>query len=354
MPDFSALPAPLRQAILREALKRQQETLAGVQSFLRYSRDAVRYPAPPKAVWQKHAARLYHYPAEGKAQKRPLLIVPSLINRYYILDLDEKRSLVRFLASQGHDVYLLDWGVPGAMEQAFSIAEYVAEILTPAARHVHTVHGTPAGLVGYCMGGLIALALARHHPELIDRMALLATPWHFHAADACHLQLSDARAEALRQTLARLPFLPGESILYLFYQSDPWRFQEKFREFPTLKTKAERDYFTAIEHWANDCVPLPRHVAVECFIDCQQENRTYRRQWEVGGVTIDPASITTPTLIAAPQHDRIVPQGSAVALAEQLPHVTLHRPQTGHIGMITGTRRQSQLWKPLAAWFAHA
>lgn len=350
--NFHTIPEPLRRAILREALKRQQEALQGVQSYLHYSRNKITYPIPPGIVWEKHSARLYHYAANDKKKSYPLLVVPSLINRYYILDLSEKRSLVRYLAAQGYDVYLLDWGTPGSTELGFNISDYVMQILTPAAQFIHKNHESPLGLIGYCMGGLIALALTRYQPGLIQRMALLATPWHFHAADAEHLQLSVARSQALREMLHQLPFLPGESILYLFYLSDPWRFQEKFREFPTLKTKEDRDYFSAIEIWANDCVPLPREVAVQCFLDCQQENQTYLRKWTVGEYCVDPLQITVPTLIAAPQHDRIVPQGSAVALAKQLPNAKLLNPKTGHIGMITGTRRLSELWRPLITWFA--
>lgn len=352
-PDLSSLPPPFKQAILRESLKRQEETILGVQHFLRYSFESVRFPAPPATVWTKHAARLYHFEAsQDKAACLPLLVVPSLINRYYILDLDEQRSLVRYLAAQGHDVYLLDWGSPTAVEQAFRIEDYVRELLAPAAQVIRQRHGHAPGVIGYCMGGLLTMALASLFPESAARLALLAMPWHFHSDDAAHLRLSPARTATLRQMLARMPYLPGEAILYLFYLTDPWRFQEKFRQFPHLKGKAEKDYFTAIEHWANDCVPLPRQVAVECFVDFQQENLTYRCQWTLGEHIVDPARLTLPVFIAAPQQDRIVPPGSAAALSDQLPCVQLHQPETGHIGMITGARRKQELWKPLTRWLA--
>jgi class III poly(R)-hydroxyalkanoic acid synthase PhaC subunit len=352
-PDLSRLPEALKQSILREALQRQQEMLEGVRQYLHYNQDADSYPAPPETVWSSHAAKLYHYPSQGiTPPKHPLLIIPSLINRYYILDLSEERSLVRYLAAQGHDVYLLDWGTPGASEQAFGLEEYVAQVLAPSAEFVRDKHDTSPSVAGYCMGGLIALILASQRPDLVARLVLLATPWNFHAQDNPQARFSEERISTLESMLSQAPCVPGEVILYLFYLRDPWRFQQKFRDFPHIKNKAARQYFSAVERWANDCVPLPRKVAVESFIHCQHRNLPYLGQWRVGGTLITPSTIDIPTLIAAPHNDRIVSPGSALALAEQLPRVKLHQPKTGHIGMITGSRRLSQLWQPLQTWLA--
>jgi poly(3-hydroxyalkanoate) synthetase len=350
-PDLSTLPASLKQSILREALSRQQSLLDGVRHYLRYSHAPSTYPAPPETVWQRHAARLYHYPAHRQGG-HPLLVIPSLINRYYILDLSEERSLVRHLAAQGHDVYLLDWGTPGAAEQGFGLADYVETIIAPAAEQIIARHGLSPAVIGYCMGGLLAIMLAHGRPELCRAMALLATPWHFHAEDCPRMRLPENKIPLLRNWLASLPYLPGEVMLYLFYLRDPWRFEKKFREFPNLPDHATQQYFSAIEQWANDCVPLPRRVAAESFIDCQYTNQPYVKRWAPTGVCIDAATIAHPTLIVAPHNDRIVPPGSALGLAAQLPHATVHQPHTGHIGMITGARRHPQLWEPLSAWLA--
>lgn len=361
-PDLSTLPEALRCAILREALKRQQETIEGVRHYLHSERQPVTYPSPPQTLWQKHAATLYHFPAhipdasnKNSATAKPdsllpLLIIPSLINRYYILDLDEQRSLVRYLAAQGHDVYLLDWGKPAQAEYHFGIGDYVNEILAPAAEFIRERESRGIGILGYCMGGLLSLVMSQFHPRGIERLVLLATPWNFHSSDIGHARLTSERTETLEKLLESAPFLPGETILYLFYLSDPWRFQEKFREFTHLKSKAAKSYFSAVEHWANDCVPLPRKVARECFIDCQQKNLGYLGKWEMNGQLVNPASITIPAFIVAPQYDRIVPPGSSVALAENWPHARVYQPSSGHISMITGDRRKTELWKPLTRW----
>ncbi|MBY0356247.1 MAG: alpha/beta fold hydrolase [Rickettsiales bacterium] len=350
-PDLSTLPKELRHAILHECLQRQHETLEGVGHFLRCARETLAYPKPPEIVAKWHAARLYHYRSPSNvAARSPIIVVPSLINRYYILDLDEERSLVRYFASLGHDVYLLDWNLPTQVETQFSIGDYINEILCPATEFIFKRHAQKPAAIGYCMGGLLTLVMSILYPQNLSRMAVLATPWNFHSKDAIHTRLTAPRINVLREILQRSPLFPGEAILYFFYLSDPWRFQEKFRQFPKLKNKSDRQYFTAIEHWANDCVPLPRKVAVECFVECQQENKPFEKRWRVNDVLIDPTQIQIPCFIAAPQHDRIVPYGSSLALAQHIPHAKVHAPESGHIGMITGARRKSQLWQPLAAW----
>src|SRR4029077_2221749 len=108
-----------------------------------------------------------------------LLFVPSLINRATVLDLTGERSMMRYLAANGARVLLLDWGWPGEVERSFSLTDYIAGRLERAL----LAAGRQVVLVGYCMGGLLAVAAAQRRPDLIRALALLATPWDFHAGD---------------------------------------------------------------------------------------------------------------------------------------------------------------------------
>jgi polyhydroxyalkanoate synthase len=90
------------------------------------------------------------------------------------------KSLMRYLAAEGLQAMLLDWGYPGAVERRFTLTDYIAGRLERAL----TAIGRPVILVGYCMGGLLALAAALRRPDRVRGLALLATPWDFHAPDA--------------------------------------------------------------------------------------------------------------------------------------------------------------------------
>src|ERR1700757_866101 len=133
-------------------------------------------PHPP-TLWEEQESRLLDYGGTGPA----VLFIPSLINRAYVLDLMEGASMLRWLAAQGMHPYLLDWGWPAEVERHFTLTDYIAGRLE---RALAVIPG-PVILAGYCMGGLLALAAALRAQGTgkVSGLALLATPWDFHAAD---------------------------------------------------------------------------------------------------------------------------------------------------------------------------
>src|SRR5690606_9100699 len=118
-----------------------------------------------------------------------VLVVPSLINRAYVLDLTAERSLLRWLARQGLRPLLLDWGRPGAEERAFTLTDYVTGRLSRALDATLAEAKAPPVVVGYCMGGLLALGLALARQRALTGLALLATPWDFHAENAAQARM---------------------------------------------------------------------------------------------------------------------------------------------------------------------
>ena len=115
----------------------------------------------------------------GEAGK-PVLVIPSLVSRSYIMDLTAERSFLRFLASQGLRPLLVDWGTPGERELAQTLDDYVDGILRNALSiAVETAAGNPVPVIGYCMGGTLATALAVLEPEKCGALVLLASPWDF-------------------------------------------------------------------------------------------------------------------------------------------------------------------------------
>ena len=93
--------------------------------------------SPKEVVWTKNKARLYHYlSTPGKRYPVPILLVYSLINRPYVLDLVPGNSLVEYLVKQGFDVYLLDWGVPGDEDASLAFEHFVLDYLARAVKQV--------------------------------------------------------------------------------------------------------------------------------------------------------------------------------------------------------------------------
>lgn len=330
--------------LFEELFKQDKALLSGISAYRQaaYTRTL----QDPQTIWSEGESRLLDYGGSG----RVVLFVPSLVNRAYILDLMEDASMLRWLAEQGLHPYLLDWGWPGEIERHFTLTDYIAGRLERALAALPE----PAILAGYCMGGLLALAAAlraQTTSKKVSALALLATPWDFHADNH----------EAALMVANIMPFvegalqfsntLPIDVLNTFFVMADPSNVGEKYRDFAMQDKNSPRaKRFVAIEDWLADGVPLVAKVAREALSDWYGANTTARGVWLVAGLPVNPEQLEIPCFCAIPGRDKLVPSASAKALADRLSNVMLLEPKTGHIGMVAGRQAQNSLWQPFKEW----
>lgn len=339
------------RAVGAETTARLQSFLAGIRAYQQHPYGRRVKPAPVLLRLGTTLVRDYGGLNGTKPGAVPVLAVPSLVNPSYILDLDIGLSFLRHLKRHGLRPFLVDWATPGPEELNFSIDDYVTQRLEPALEAVVTTVGRPALVVGYCMGGNLALALALRRPDLVAAAAFVATPWDFHAEGVAYRRAASA---GLMGALSCLP--PGApapvDMLQLFFAAlDPTLALRKFCRFAALDpdSSAARA-FVVMEDWANDGAPLARRVAETCLYGWYGDNAPGRGAWRVADQVVDPARLACPAFVAVPRRDRIVPPDSALALAERLPQVTVHRAAAGHVAMMAGSGAKAGLWNPLLAW----
>jgi polyhydroxyalkanoate synthase len=318
--------------------------LAGVRAYWRHPyRRAVREPA---TVWREGAARLLDHAGEGP----PILVVPSLINRAYILDLSPGRSLLRHLAVAGFRPLLLDWGAPEGSDLRLTLADQIHSRAQAALDATLGLAGKRPVLLGYCMGGLLAAGLAQARRRDLAGLALFATPWDFRADAATSAPLIDSLLP-LTAAVAALGFAPVELLQAFFARLGPLGVVEKFQRFAGMPAGSARArLFVAVEDWLNDGVPLAGPVAQECLWQWHAENRPARGLWAPGGVAVRPQELDLPAFVAIPGRDRIVPAASAEPLAAALPDASVIRPAAGHVSMVVGDSAPEQLWRPFTDW----
>lgn len=342
------------EAVRGAGVRRLDAMLAGIQRYRAHPYQRV-LPEPP-VLWAEGTTRLLDYrPLREGAAKGAVMLVPSLVNRGYVLDLTAERSLARWLAARGIDVSLIDWGTPGADEQDFTLTDYVAR-LGRAAGHAAEACGREVGLLGYCMGGLLTLPLAAGYlgpKPPIDRLVLLATPWDFHAERPQQARLLASMAPAFEPLMRAQGVLPTDAIQALFGGLDPFLAMKKFAAFARMDPDSDRARaFVALEDWLNDGVPLAAPVARDCLEHWYGQNRPGAGTWRLSGFPVRPRNVAVPTLALVPAGDRIVPPASATALAEAIPGAELERPKAGHIGMIVGGRADRDVWTPIHGFLA--
>ncbi|GGC41632.1 alpha/beta hydrolase [Siccirubricoccus deserti] len=342
-------PEAFHAAVLRVLRRQDAALLNGVAGYRRHPQR--REMAEPPVVWAEGGSRLLDY---GGGDDGPaVLVVPSLVNRADVLDLLPEASCLRYLAAQGARVLLLDWGTPGEAERGFSLTDYVAGRLERALLAAADLTGGRLVLVGYCMGGLLALAVAQRRPKQLAALALWATPWDFWAEEEAAPRALATLLPALEPLLEATGTLPVDAIQTLFAGLDPFAIGEKYRAFARLDPTSPRARrFVALEDWLNDGVPLAAPVARECLAGWYGANTPMRGAWRIAGEAVTPARLALPAFLAIPSRDRIVPPAAALALAPLLPRAQVHRAAAGHVGMVAGSTADAALWTPFLAWRA--
>jgi len=340
----------LVEAAGRLALEQLGQALAGITAYRAHPyRRAL---ADPPVIWAEGTTRLLDYGATaGTAAKGlPLLVIPSLVNPAYILDLREGASLLRHLAGAGLRPLLVDWGAPGPQERGFDLDCYVIHRLEPALERVRAMAGDPV-VMGYCMGGNLAVALASRRAAHIRAFVALATPWDFSVDCPPPFRMAAMAGGGLAATGLEAQTVPLDMLQLLFAALDPVLGLAKFRRFAAMDpTSPAAHAFVALEDWANDGMALAGPVAAQVAADWYGDNRPMAGSWTIGGTPVTPDRLSCPALVAVPGRDRLVPPGSARPLADRIAGARLLRPRAGHVGMIVGSRAEAELHAPLAQW----
>jgi polyhydroxyalkanoate synthase len=339
--------AALVDALTLEGHRRLGHFIDGVLSYRRHPGAR---PASDRPVLRREGTTLLRDYRQGSDASAPrVLVVPSLINRYYILDLEPESSFLADLARRGYAPFVVDWDAPGPEEQGFDLTRYIAGRLEGALDTVRREPGGPIIVVGYCMGGNLALALALRRQVDIAALACLATPWDFHADGQTQAQLIGAIGRSMDPLFQALGEMPVDVLQSLFASLDPLSILAKFRRFADMQGDQARK-FVALEDWLNDGVGLAAPVARECLTQWYGENTPALGKWLIAGEPVRPEALRLPALAMVPAADRIVPPKSALGLVQRLPRCETLTPAAGHIGMMVGGSARAKVWDPLDAW----
>ncbi len=343
-------------ALDRSIQKRFSLFQRGIERYQQHSYR--RGIADNPSIWSRGSASLRKYGGENNGY--PVFVIPSLVNRYYILDLMDENSFLGWLSGEGWQPFVMDWGEPGEAEKGFGLEDYICEYLKGALSEIKAKTGLPPIVIGYCMGGTLSVALANISEGDIHSLVLMASPWDFHSgslsgsqsgAEKTRTQQQGAWLSSLLPMIEARGEMPCELLQSLFASLDLTLSLRKFSAFTRLKEDSvEARSFVALEDWLNDGVSLASKVTRECFEGWYGENSPGQTNWTIAGEVVDPARLNIPALSVISSRDRIVPSGSSYALARKLSNGTVLETPLGHIGMIVSRGAQSKIWNPVSDW----
>ncbi len=308
---------------------------------------------PHSVVWTENKWRLLRFSPANPKFATPILMVPSLINRWYVLDLGPQRSLIEWLVAQGHEVFCIDWGTPGPEDRYLTwddiAGRYVGRALRIAARETGKAH-----VLGYCLGGTLAASYVAAFPESVASLLALAAP-----IDFAH--------GGIMSTWTRTPTFDVAAIVNAFGNVPHQLMQASFNMLrPTLRAQKmvavlDRawddeflDGFLATETWGNDNVSFPGACYAQYIQELYRENRLIKGEFTLLGRRALLSNITCPVLAIAFADDHIVPVPSAQPLIDAVggrdKQILVDRG--GHVGAVVSRKAAGRLWPAMSTFWA--
>ncbi|MEO8117874.1 MAG: alpha/beta fold hydrolase [Rhodoferax sp.] len=344
-----------------EVLRQGQETLglSWLRGYQSYAKDQMEYQkarrsvdgdrlqpldfevgkdvavTPGKVVFRNHLIELIQYtPTTNTVYPEPLLIVPSCIMKYYILDLSPANSMVRYLVGQGHTVFMISWRNPDASDRDLGMHDYLQMGVMEAMAAVKSRTGAPhIHALGYCLGGtflaIVAAALGHDGPDSQSRVrgrnphrrqedgialdtlpelatvTLLAASTDFSEPGELGVFIDDDQLNTLRQAMARTGYLSGRQMAgsFQFLNSRDLIWSRNTRRYLLGQDEVGNDMMS----WNADLTRLPERMHSEYLSSLFLNNALASGHYRVGGVGVTLMDIKVPMLVVGTVRDHVSP-----------------------------------------------
>ena len=310
---------------------------------------------PSEIIQMSGKFSLIHYKSMVEQKyKTPILVVYSLINRHYILDLLPKVSVINSLLKQGFDVYATDWGTPDSSYQDMTIEDYAHEYVENAVDKIREITGSEKiSLFGYCWGGIFVLIHASIHPENVKNLVLHAVPTDLEKTNTViENWTKHIDSDELVSTFGNIP---GWFLNAAFIMRNPIDALSKYwRYFSEPRNLDEIIQFFAIEGWLYDSVPIIGPVYRDIVNQIYKKNLLIKNKMKIGSDLVDLRKITMPVLSIIGTKDDLVPPSSSKSIMDMIPSndKKLIEFPTGHVGLCTSPTAHEELWPEVAKWLA--
>jgi polyhydroxyalkanoate synthase len=307
-----------------------------------------------EAVYQEDNIVLYHFKSRTKNQNPvPLLIVYALVNRPYIADLQEGRSIIQGLLDQGVDVYLIDWGYPVSADKYLTLDDYINGYIDRCVDVICEKYNRKnINLLGICQGGVFSLCYTAMYQKKVKNLITTTTPVDFHTKQ--DLLSHIVKKIDIDQIVDTLGNIPGEMLNATFLTLKPYTLmgQKYISLVKILDDKEKLMNFMRMEKWIFDSPDLVGEAYREFIKQFYQQNRLIRGTVKIGNDIIDLSKIIIPILNIYARDDLLVPPDASIALKSYVnskDYQSLEFPG-GHIGIYVSRKAQNIISQNISVW----
>jgi polyhydroxyalkanoate synthase len=269
---------------------------------------------PGKVIYQNDLMQLIQYaPTTPQVLKRPLLIVPPWINKFYILDLTPEKSFIKWCVEQGLTVFVISWVNPNERQQHKDFSDYMREGPLEALDVIKRATGeSDVTAIGYCVGGtLLALTLAymaAKGDRRITSATLFTAQVDFTHAGDLKVFVDEGQITAIERHMKERGYLEGKSMATAFnlLRSNDLIWPYVINNY--LKGKAPFPF--DLLYWNSDATRMPAANHSQYLRNCYLNNLLARGEMELDGVELDLEQVTIPIYNLATREDHIAPAKS--------------------------------------------
>jgi polyhydroxyalkanoate synthase len=345
----------VQEVVLERMVKAQERLLRGAE-VLTSPLDLKVGATPFEVVHQYDKVQLKLYKSPVKSPSPiPTIVVYALINRYYMMDIQADRSMFKVFLDHGLDLYVVDWGYPTRGDKFLTMTDYIEDYIGHMVDWLRKRTGQPkVNLMGICQGGTFSAIYAALHPEKIANLVTIVAPFDFDT-DTGLLNVWAKRMD-VDKMVDTFGNVPGEFMNIGFLMLNPVRLMfDKYVSF--LENLDDTDFvgnFLRMEKWIFDSPDQAGEAFRQFLKDLYQQNKLVKGELVIGERKVDLKQITMPVLNTFAEADHLVPPASSrgfTALTGSTDTQVLAYP-TGHIGMFTSRRSQTEYTPSIARWLA--
>jgi polyhydroxyalkanoate synthase len=267
---------------------------------------------PGKIIFKNEVFELIHYKPETETQfEKPLLIVPPFINKFYIMDLNEKKSMMKYLVENKMNTFLISWKNPNIESKNFGFEEYIDNGVLKAIEVACEETGSKEiNLASYCVGGtLVAMVLAyleqKPIPYKINSSTFFASLIDFSEPGDLGIFITDEQIKAIEDQMNSVGYFDGKNMAAAFNFLRPgdlyWNYVVNNYLLGNQPTAFDMLY------WNSDSTRLPAKLHSDYLRSMYLHNKIVKKEYKFKDLILDLSKIKTPMFHVATTEDHIAP-----------------------------------------------